>query len=635
MTRFANLKTAQKLALGFALCLSLSVFVGVISMTRLTQMNTINGLILSDPLAGMEGLDQFTYASQQYRLSEYGQDAGGRARFRAQADKALVEYEKSITAAEDRQNFDTLKAGWQQYLTHADAPTSSAQLNGPMRQQFERMTDTLNAMVQWNEQRGGWYQSQAQGTYNGAKTLVVSLLGLAVLLGILVAWSLNRYFTGTLAQVSERLERLQEVCVTSLAAAVEAMEHGDLTVRVIPTTKPLDISSKDELGLLAATFNRLLAQTQAMIGSFNNSQESLSTLVHSLQRQVGQVDAAAGTLSSASQQLGAATAEISASMQEVAQASEQSAQGASEVARGSASQAASISEGSELVKQLAAAVHGVARDAEVAEQATQDATQAAQAGADTVRETIAGMHAIQRAISDSAQVVQTLGASSRQIGTIVQTIEEIAEQTNLLALNAAIEAARAGEAGRGFAVVADEVRKLAERSRAATGEIGGLIETVQSRTTQAVESMADGVREVEAKTDLAERAGEALSRIETVVLTVAERVHNICAAAEEMTAASDDVSRSMADVAAIVEESSATAEEMSASAEQVSASVQTVAGTVGQQDGAVEDLVASAAELSHISAALAGLVDRFTVSSVVTERTEAEARPALALRKAA
>ena len=89
---------------------------------------------------------------------------------------------------------------------------------------------------------------------------------------------------------------------------------------------------------------------------------------------------------------------------------------------------------------------------------------------------------------------------------------------------------------------------------------------------------------MEAKTDLAERAGEALSRIETVVLTVAERVHNICAAAEEMTAASDDVSRSMADVAAIVEESSATAEEMSASAEQVSASVQTVAGTVGQQD---------------------------------------------------
>ncbi len=201
-------------------------------------------------------------------------------------------------------------------------------------------------------------------------------------------------------------------------------------------------------------------------------------------------------------------------MQEVAQASEQSARGANEVASGSATQAASISEGAELVKQLAEAVRGVAKDSRNCRAGARGAPHRSPRPAQTaVRETVTGMHAIQRTIADSAQVIQTLGASSKQIGTIVQTIEEIADQTNLLALNAAIEAARAGDAGRGFAVVADEVRKLAERSRGATEEIGGLIETVQSQTARAVAAMEGGVREVEAKTALAERAGQALTEI--------------------------------------------------------------------------------------------------------------------------
>jgi len=208
------------------------------------------------------------------------------------------------------------------------------------------------------------------------------------------------------------------------------------------------------------------------------------------------------------------------------------------------------------VEELTVSMKQVSNNAEASAEAARRALDAAEQGNRAVRDTLEGMQRIRSSVQATAKKIKSLGDRSLEISEIINVINDITEQTNLLALNAAIEAARAGEAGRGFAVVADEVRKLAEHSRSATKDIAALIKAIQAETNEAVVVMEEGTKEVESGATLADQAGRALDAISSVVRQSAELVQEISLASKQQVRGTEGVAHAMQIISNITRQTS-------------------------------------------------------------------------------
>lgn len=308
---------------------------------------------------------------------------------------------------------------------------------------------------------------------------------------------------------------------------------GDLTQRLV-------ITSEDEVGEVSKWFNIFVDK------------------IHDL---ILQVKTNASQLSSA--------------VTEIASSAEQSKQGAE-------NQTSKTNEMATSVEEMTSTIVESSQNAASAAESAKKASIAAETGGNVVAETIEGMKAIAKSVTESAQTIGELGKRSEEIGEIISVIDDIADQTNLLALNAAIEAARAGEQGRGFAVVADEVRKLAERTTKATTEIATMIKEIQETTAEAVTSMEEGTKQVEAGSELAGKAGDSLSEIVGVVNEVVSVIEQIATASEEQSSASEEISTNVGSVATIAQESAQGADQMASAAEQLNRQSEELGHLVGQ-----------------------------------------------------
>jgi len=220
-------------------------------------------------------------------------------------------------------------------------------------------------------------------------------------------------------------------------------------------------------------------------------------------------------------------------------------------------QAQQITSASAAINEMATSIDEVSKNSAESADVAQRSVQIASKGAEVVRQTIQGMDSIRDQIQETSKRIKRLGESSQEIGSIVELINDIAEQTNILALNAAIQAASAGEAGRGFAVVADEVQRLAERASNATKRIETLVQTIQSDTNEAVSSMEQTTAEVVAGARLAEDAGLALGEIEKVSGDLADLIQNISEASRQQSSAATNISATMNVIQEITAQTSA------------------------------------------------------------------------------
>ncbi|MBD3919778.1 methyl-accepting chemotaxis protein [Paenibacillus sp. PR3] len=515
----------KKMMAGFALLLVLMVVISALSAMQLKSLKDKVDTINDVSLPGVQSIQHVNYLTEHvlslsamYALED---EVPVKEQYRQQITEANKElqgdfrkYSETIVSDEEQGAFNSLTAEWEQFQT-ANAKV-------------------LELSDIHNEQDAGNLLQQTQASYQKMQSTLDFLLDFNndhaddvtvqsnETYHTSLLWIIGLSIVSLVVGIAAASILVLSISrpLTSVTRAIERVSHGDLTI------EPLEVKGRDETADLASAMNAMVVNWSELIASALHSSYSVA---------------------SAAQQ-------ISASTEEVSSTSDAQAQTAQHI--------------TELFRELNIAVQTVASSAEDAAEMSAKSAKVARGGGQIVSASIQGISAV-------TNQMKKLEDDSKQIGDIIEVIDEIAAQTNLIALNAAIEAARAGEQGRGFAVVADEVRKLAERSGEATKRITSIIKGMQGNTAASVESVTLAVTQTK-------RVGETFEQIIDLVGDTADRVGEIAASSEQQAAQTDEVFRAIESIAAASEETAASTEETASTSQTLAKLAQHLSESVSQ-----------------------------------------------------
>jgi methyl-accepting chemotaxis protein len=522
---------AKRLSLGFGVVILLLIVVASVGVSRLASTNDavediINNKwskvgLLQEGLAGVNDIgigarDMVLAASKDSRQEAKERILAGRAAI----GKAWEALKPTLNQAKGKEMMQLILDSREHFIANQNqvirlaeegkTDEARAYLATDFRKTAVEYRQRVNALVKFQGELMDQAGKSAAEQYQAARAMMVALVVIALGLALGIALWIIRSVTLPLGGEPEDAK-----------AVVEKIARGDLTGEI-------KVKAGDDSSLIAAT---------------RSMQLSLRKMVGELKANAEGVAAAAAQLASSSSQVAGATAHQSEAASAMAAA----------------------------VEEMTVSINHVSDSAREAHSVTAATGGLSQEGNRVIQDTVAEMQHISQTVGEAAGTIQAVGESSQKISSIVQVIKDVAEQTNLLALNAAIEAARAGEQGRGFAVVADEVRKLAERTAQATTEISGMIEAVQGSAHAAVGTMQQAVARVGQGLGMAQKASDSMLGISDGAQKVVSAVNEISNALKEQSVASNDIAANVEKIAQMSEENSAATREAADTAHQLEA----------------------------------------------------------------